>query len=222
MAFVNNNLLKAEADIHDHARESILYLISPLGKAEYNDFGVVDLNGIKLNLVTFRTRVLLFDDAQKIYSDPESSLPYRIEHTISKLGGKEYIVQEYDQEKFTVVIKKFKGVKLVSEQTIKTSGPIQDAILLPYYLSGFSDLEIGWCLDVRIPAEFKVELVSIDEITVPAGKFQACHFKSIPNNFEIWVNKNTPRVPVKIQGKGVFNYALSMKKHSLHNNNLSP
>jgi hypothetical protein len=160
----------------------------------------------------------LFDDAQKIYRDPESSLPYRIEHTISNLWGKEYIIQEYDQEKFTVVIRKFKGKKLVSEQIIKANGPIQDAILLPYYLSRLTNLEIGWHINVRIPAEFKVELVSIDKITVPAGTFQAYHFKSIPSNFEIWVNKNTPRVPVKIQGKGIIDYALSMKKYSLHSN----
>jgi hypothetical protein len=218
MIVADNNLLKGEADIYDYTGESILYLISPVGRSEYNDLGEIDLNGIKVNLVTFSTKVLFVKDTEKIYSDPESLLPYRIERTISKFLGKEYITEEYDQKKFTVVIRKFKGKKLVSEQIIKANGPIQNAILLPFYLRRRPDLEIGWQFTARVPNEFKLELVSIDEITVPAGKFQAYHIKSIPDKFEIWISKNSPRVPVKIQGKGIFDYALLMKKYSLHNN----
>ena len=214
MILAGNGLLNGQAEILDHTGESILYLISPFGRAEYKDLGMVDLKGIKVNLITFSTKVLLFNDTEKIYSDPESLLPYKIERTISKLWRKEYITEEYDQKKFTVVIKKFKGKKLVDEQMIKANGPIHNAILLPFYLRGRPGLEIGWRFTARVPDEFKLELVSIDEISVPAGKFQAYHFKSIPDKFEIWINKNTPRVPLKIQGKGIFDYVLLMKKYS--------
>jgi hypothetical protein len=217
MIFADNDLLNGQTEIYDYTGESILYLISPIGRSEYNDLGVIDLKGEKVNLVTFRTKVFLFEDAQKIYSYPESLLPYKIERVISKLWGKEYITEEYDQKKFTVVIRKFKGKKLVKEQIFKANGPIQNAILLPFYLRRRPDLEIGWQFTARFPDEFKLELVSIDEITVPAGKFQAYHFKSFPDKFEIWINKNTPRVPLKIQGKGIFDYALLMKKYSSRN-----
>ena len=216
--FVDNNLLKGEASIYNYTGESILYLISPLGKSEYNHLGVVDLKGTKVDLVTFRTKILLAEYTEKIYSDPESLLPYKIERTISKLWGKEYITEEYDQKKFTVVIRKFKGKKLVNEQIIKANGPIQNEILLLLYLRKSPDLEIGWHFTARVADELKLELVSIDEITVPAGKFQAYHFKSFPDKFEIWINKNTPRVPLKIQVKGILNYALLMKKYSTRNN----
>ncbi|OGX18144.1 MAG: hypothetical protein A3K83_00745 [Omnitrophica WOR_2 bacterium RBG_13_44_8b] len=216
MILVNNNLLKGEADIYDCTGENILYLISPFGKVEYNDFGIVDLKGIKVNLITFRAKVFFFEDTEKIYSDPKNLLPYKVERNISGLGGKEYITEEYDQKNFTVVITKFKTSKQVSEQIIKTNGPIQNVILLPLYLRRRPDLEIGWHFTARIvPDEFKLELVSIDEIKVPAGKFQAYHFKSIPDKFEVWLNKDTPRVPLKIKGKG---FSLLMKKHSFHNN----
>lgn len=208
-----NNLLKAEADVHDHAGEDILYLISPIGRSEYHDFGVVDLKGDKVNLVIFRTKALLFEDTEKIYSDPESLLPRRIERTISKFWSKEYITEEYDQHKFTVIMKKFKGKKLVKEQIAQADGPIHNAITLPFYLRGRPDLKIGWQFIARVPDEFKLELVSIDKISVPAGKFQAYHFKSTPNKFEIWINLNDPRVPLKIQGKGVFDYVLLMKQY---------
>lgn len=214
MISVGHNLLKADDEIYDYTGERILYLIKPVGIAEYDDLGVVDLKGTKVNLVTFGSKILLVEDKQKIYSDSESSLPYKIERTISKLWGKEYITREYDQKKFTVVIKKFKGAKLVNEQIIKADGPIQDIILLSFALRRRPDLEIGRQFTARVPAEFKFKLVSIDQISVPAGKFQAYHFKSIPDKFEIWLNKNTPRVPLKIQGKGVLNYALLMKKYS--------
>jgi hypothetical protein len=225
MIFANSNFLKAEADIYDYTGERIQYLISPLGRSEYNNLGMVDLNGIKVNLATLRTKVLFINNTEKIYSDPESLLPYKIERTISKLWGKEYITEEYDQKKFTVVIRKFKGKKLVKEQIIKANGPIQNVILLLFYLRRHPDLKIGWNFTARVPAEFKLELVSIklelvsiDEIKVPAGKFQAYYFKSIPAKFEIWINKDTPRVPLKIKIKGNIDYGILMKKYSLHNN----
>jgi hypothetical protein len=215
MIFTGCNLLNGKAGVNNNAGESIIYLVSPFGKAEYNDLGVVDLEGVKVNLTTFKTKVFLFEDTEKIYSDPESSLLYKVERDISGLSGKEYITEEYDQKKFTVVIKKVKDGKQVSEQTIKANGPLHNAILLPFYLSRRLDLEIGWHFTARVPAEFKLELVSIDEITVPAGKFQAYHFRSTPDKFEIWINKDTPRVPLKIKGKS---YSLLMKKHSFNSN----
>jgi hypothetical protein len=225
MIFVDNNPPKKEAEIEDYAAERILYLISPLGRAEYNNLGTVDLNGTKVNLVTLRTKVLLVDDLEKIYSDPVSFLPLKIERTISKFWGKDYKTEEYDQKKFTVVMKEFKGKKLVKEQIIKANAPIQNVILLLFYLRNYVDLKIGWNLTVRVPDEFKPELVSIklklvsiDKISVPAGKFQAYHFKSIPNKFEFWINKDNPRVPLKIKIKSIIDFGVLLKKYSLTNN----
>ena len=109
------------------------------------------------------------------------------------------------------------------EKVIKADGPIQNMNTLLFYLRKQPDLKIGWHLTAKVPNEFELtefdlKLLSIDEITVPAGKFQAYHFKSIPDDFEIWINEGTPRVPLKIQGKGSVKYTLSMKKYSLHNN----
>ena len=224
MIFAGCNLSNGKARVHNYAGENINYLISPFGKAEYNDFGVVDLKGVKVNLITFRTKVFLFEDTEKIYSDPKSLLPCKVERNISGLSGKEYITEEYDQKKFTVLIKKFKGKKLVKEQMIKANGPIYNAVLLPFYLGRNTDLEIGWHFTALVPAEVKLELVStkleivsIDEIVVPAGKFQAYHFKSTPAKVEIWINKNIPQVPLKIKIKSGIDYVVLMKGYSLHN-----
>jgi len=206
-------LSRAGGEIYNYDGEKVIYSISPFGKAEYRDFGTIDFEGAKRNLITFKTEVLFFKDTEKIYCDPESLLPYKIERTISNLLGGEYITEEYDQKNFTVTMKKFNGKKLVSEQTIQANGPIQNAILLPFYLRRIPGLKIGWNFTARLPDEFKLELVSIDKITVPAGGFEAYHFKSIPDKFEIWINKDAPRVPLKIMGKGAFKYALLMKEY---------
>ncbi|MDD5194708.1 MAG: hypothetical protein PHQ96_03405 [Candidatus Omnitrophica bacterium] len=215
--FVDSNLLWGETGIYEYAGERILYLISPLGKSEYRDLGMVDLKGIKVNLVIFRTKILFFDDTEKIYSDLDTLLPLKIERTVSKFLIKEHITEEYDQKKFTITQRKFKGNKIIYEHITKVNGPIHNGITLPFYMRMAEGLEIGWHCTVRIPDEYRIELVSIDEIKIPAGKFQAYHFKSTPDKFELWINKNTPRIPLKIQGKRLFNYALVMKKYGIRN-----
>jgi len=211
--FTGNNLLRAETAAQDFSGESILYLISPFGRSEYNNLGVVDLKGIKVNLVRFKTNVLFFEDTERIYSDLESLLPLRVERIVKKLWSKEYITEEYDQKKFTIVTKKFKGDKIIYERITKANGPIHNGITLPFNMRRSEGLKIGWYFTARVPDEFELKLVSIDQIKIPAGTFQAYHFKSFPDKFEIWINKNYPRVPLKIQGRGIFDYALLMKQY---------
>ncbi len=221
--FAGNDPAKKGAATYAYAAERILYSISPLGKSEYNDLGLVDLNGRKVNLATLRTKVLLVDQIEKIYSDPETFLPLKIERTISKFWGKNYKTEEYDQKKFTVVMKEFKGKKLVKEQIIKADGQIQNVILFLFYLRNYADLKVGWNFTARVPDEFKPEpvsiilqLVSIDKISLPAGKFQAYHFKTLPDKFEFWINYDNPRVPLKIKIKGIIDFNVLMKKYFLN------
>ncbi len=212
------NFSHGQAETYNYAGERALYSIKPTGQAEYHDLGIVDLNGAKVDLITFKTKALFFEDTEKIYSDPVSSLPIRVERNISTPLGKEYIIEEYDQKNFTIIFKKFKKNKLISEWTVKADGPVYNAITLPFFISRTQGFKPGWHFTARVPGEFKLKLVSTDKIIVPAGKFQVYHFKSTPDKFEIWINKDNPQIPLKIQGKGVFGYSLSMKEYSFHDN----
>ena len=49
--------------------EKIIYNISPVGKAEYNDLGVVEYKGKECWLVNFETIVPGFKDLEKIYEE---------------------------------------------------------------------------------------------------------------------------------------------------------
>ena len=169
MTSIDDNSSKKEADIHSYAGESIQYLVKPTGKSEYKNFGTVDLKGIKANLVTLKSKILFVKVMENIYYDPESLLPYKTERTNSGLWIKEYRTEEYDQNKFTVVIKKFRGKKLAKEQIIKASGPIQNMNTLLFYLRKQPDFKIGWHFTTKVVDELKLleldlKLISIDEI----------------------------------------------------------
>ncbi|MFA5363000.1 MAG: hypothetical protein WC335_07155 [Candidatus Omnitrophota bacterium] len=223
MIILDAALLWGGVNLYDYTGESIQYLIKPVGKSEYKNFGTIDLKGVKLNLVTLKSKILFVEVMEKIFYDPESSLPYKTERTNLGLWCKEYRTEEYDQKKFTVLIKKFKGKKLVKERMIKADGPIQNMNTLIFYLRKQPDLKIGWHFTANIPVELKLlkfdlKLISIDEIIVPGGKFQAYHFKSAPDTFEIWIDKSGPRIPLKIKIKGIISCSLLMKGYGPHNN----
>jgi hypothetical protein len=222
LILLNNNSSKSEIDIKGHAGECIQYIIKPAGKAEYKNLGSVDFNGTKANLITLKSKILFIEVMEKIFYDPESLLPYKTERTTSGLWIKEYRTEEYDHNKFTVVIRKFKGEKLLMEKIIKAESPIQNVNLLLFYLRKQPDLKIGWHFTANVLEELKLlkvdlKLLSIGEVIVPAGKFQAYHFKSTPDKFEIWMNKNSPQVALKIRLKNVIDCFILMQGYSLNN-----
>jgi hypothetical protein len=202
-------------DAFDYAGEKIIYAISPIGRAEYYDEGIVELNSKKVRLITFRTRLIGFDDLEKIYSEPKTLLPLRVERFVSILFGKEYLVEEYAPEKNSLVITKFIQNKKVKEYVFKSDRPIRNAITLPFYLRSIPDFEIGWTFVACFPNQFTVTLTSIDDLKVPAGRFKAYHFISSPEKFEIWISKDQYRLPIKIKGLGGYSYTMVMVKHFL-------
>lgn len=208
-------ILPAFVIIHayEYAGEKIVYAISPVGLAEYNDEGLTELNGRKVRLISFRTHLTGFANLEKIYSDPVTLFPLRVERFVTILLRKEHIIEEYTPEKNALVITKFIHNKKVKEYNFKADGPIHNAVILPFYLRTVSNLDIGWSFIARFPTQFKITLTSIDDIRVPGGKFKAYHFTSTPKKFEIWISKDEYRIPIKIKGSGGYKYTMLMKKH---------
>ncbi|MDD5097892.1 MAG: hypothetical protein PHU59_05350 [Candidatus Omnitrophica bacterium] len=199
------------AQAFDYTGEKIEFEISPLGSAEYNDMGMVDLKGKAVKLVTFKTDTLGFSDLEKIYCDPDMLLALRVERDISFLFSKEYLIEEYIPETFSLRIKKYVDNKEVKEYNFKAEGPINNAILLPFYLRTVGVLELGWSFTVYMPGTYKISLASIDEIVVPAGRFKAYHFTSQPPKFQIWISQDADRLPLKIIDTSGYGYTMVMK-----------
>jgi hypothetical protein len=204
------------------AGERILYRINPFGKSEFVDEGIVSVDGRDLRVCRFRTRIIGFDDNEKIYSDPLSGLPVRVERNIRWPFSSEYIVEEYDQQNFTMVMRKYKGTKMVEEHKLTQSGPIYSAILFPFSLRNVpGEPELGWRIKTAFPNEYEIKLISIDHVKVNAGEFEAFHFISEPHTFDIWISKDQYRIPVQIQGRGTFG-RYTMKLHAYYPEGIEP
>jgi len=196
----------------DYTGERIVYAISPFGFAEYEDKGLVDLAGKKARLVTLRTRAMGLNDLERIYIDPENFFPLRVERDVALPLGKEYLEEEYSPEAATLDIRKYVGQELVKEYHFKAEGPIQNAVFMPFALRAIPKLELGQTFYVYFPKKFKITLVSIDEIKIPAGTFRAWHFVSKPRKFEVWISQDKDRIPLEIKSVGGgSSYVMAMK-----------
>jgi hypothetical protein len=184
-----------------------------LGRASFHHVSRIELGGREVNLMTFQSRLVRFNDLEKIYSDIRTFLPLRIERDVFIWPTQEKITENYDQENFKLNITKFKG-KRKEETLILKKGSIHNAILLPFHVRMMPELGIGWALEARLPTqEFVIKLVSIEDVTVPAGTFKSYRFESTPKRFEIWVSADERRIPVKIKGSGFLGYTLVMKEY---------
>ena len=193
------------------ALETISYDIKPIGSCEYQDFGPIEFQGKKANLIIFKTVVMGFKDKEVIFSEPGKRLPIVVQRDISIFFHNENITEEYFPQENRFQLTKFEDGKKVEEYSIKGKGPIQNAILMPFSLRGIPELKIGSAFKVILPTEYTVKLSSIEEVTVPAGKFKTYHFTSTPEKFEIWISADDSRIPVKIKGLGAFPYTMEMK-----------
>lgn len=199
--------------------ERIVYAIKlgkvSLGAATYTHLPRVELNGVKVSMMTFKTTLVRFNDLEKIYSDSKSFLPLQVERSISTWPSAEKISEEYDQENFILTIIKNKG-KAKQSLVIKKDGPIHNAILLPFYVRRMDKLEVGWSMKANLPnQQFEIKLVAIEEVKVPAGSFRAYRFESVPPRFEIWITSDERKIPIMIKGAGALGYTLLMKEYSI-------
>ena len=200
--------------------EHIVYTIKlgkvSLGTAIYDHLPRVDLKGKKVSCMTFETKLVRFNDLEKIYSDSKNFLPLRVERSISTWPFSEKISEEYNQETFSLSIVKNKG-KSKDERVIKKNSPIHNAILLPFYVRRQEALAVGWSMPANLPSmSFEIKLISIEEIKVPAGAFKAYHFISKPERFEIWITADERKIPILIRGTSGLGYTFLMKEYSIH------
>ena len=198
----------------DRSGEKIVYDVKlgmvKLGTAVYEQQKGTELGGSKVELFTFETRLMRLVDKERIFSDPETALPVRVERDVLIWPKHEIIIEEYDQKNHSVTVTK--GGRT---QTITIGGPHQNAILLPFSIRRSARLEQGWSAKVNPPTQqLEITLVGSERVQVPAGEFETHHFTSVPAKFEVWVTADKDRVPVKIKGTGAIGYVMFMSSYS--------
>ncbi len=203
----------------DYSGERILYTVKygalRIGTAEFINNPDSARDGERLLHFTFTTRVTNFTDVEQIYSSPATLLPVRVERAITHGFSREQISESYDQQNRSVTIQKTKGTKTLKPLVIRKERPLNNAILLPYFLRRLRDLRIGSEITVNLPTrELLLRIDTVEEITVPAGTFPVYHFKSTPRQIEIWLTSDERRIPVRIIGSGIFGYELLMSAYT--------
>ena len=170
----------------------------------------IALSGKDADLFTFETKVTHFSDKETIYSDPESFLPVRVERDIYSWPTQEKITEEYDQKEHTVTI-----TKNGSRQVIRKSAPLNNAILLPFFVRKTAKLQSGWSMKAVLPTqEFEIRMVRTEKVAVPSGRYDTYYFESTPPKFQIWITADERRIPVKIRGTGGVGYTMLMNAYT--------
>jgi len=201
----------------DRVGEKIIYDVMlgnlKLGRAVFHYQSKSQLNRIPVNFITFETKLPRFKDNEKIYCDPETFLPLRVEREISSWPKYEKITEVYDQEKFSLHIVKTENGRDQKTDFQKDS-VIHNAILLPYSVRQVADPTVGWNFQANLPTQrFLIQLAGIEKLKIVAGTFQAYRFKSTPERFEIWISADEKKIPLKIKGMAGIGYTLVMREY---------
>lgn len=184
-----------------------------LGTAVFRHLPDEDLNGKPVQVTQFDTRMVRFKDTEKIYSDPQTRLPVKVTREIQNLLKRENITEDYDQKAFKVAIGKRAGSRS-SRFEIKKDRPIHNAILLPHYARDLPDLKEGMTFEANLPTRgYVMRVTGVEDVQAPAGMFKAYHLVSRPRQIEIWISADRHRIPLKIQGMGLFNYTMVLRRY---------
>ena len=185
-----------------------------VGRAVFHYQAKTELDLKQVNFFTFETKLMRFKDIEKIYGDPETFLPLRVEREISSWPKYEKIIEVYDQEKFSLNIVKTESGKDY-KQNFKKDSAIHNAIILPYMIRRIPDLAPGWNFEANLPTQkFKIELTGIEDLKILTGVLKAYHFKSTPERFEIWISADEHKIPLKIRGMSGIGYTLVMREYA--------
>jgi len=183
-----------------------------VGTAEYHHLRKTYLDETLVDLITFHTKAMTFKDRETIYCDSNTFLPLVVERKISKPIKPEKIKEVYDQENFKLKITKQRFGTSTSE--ISSTEPIHNSILLPFFVRNASDLKDGWTFTANLPqGKYVIKLMGVEEVEIPAGKFEAYYFESEPSKINIWIGTDDNRIPLRIDGTGGIGYKMMMRDY---------
>ena len=201
----------------DGVGEKIIYDVMlgklRMGSAVFEYVARTELDRRPVDLFTFSTRAARFTDFERIFSDPGTFLPLRVERDINAWSRKEKIVEQYDQKAFSLTVEKRVGQR-VQNQNFKKESAIHNAILLPSVVRRMQPLEPGWSFRANLPTqEFTITFIGQEEVALPGGTFTAWRFSSVPERFEIWISADKQRIPLKIKGTTGLGYTLVLRRY---------
>ena len=207
--------------------ETIQYDIKKLkmrvGQASLTFHGLMSLEGQSALLITFTSEGLKFFDEEKIYVDPRTFLPLRVERDLNIFGKKEKIVEHYNGREGTVRIVKTARGK-TTEEVIKRSVPLDNiyCFIFRYRITG--KFTPGEAFQIHLPTkDVQFHVQNPRELQVGENKIPAHYLQSDPAQYRVWFNKGGHKVPLRIDGAiGFGNTAMILRSYTASNALTSP
>lgn len=172
------------------------------------------LEGEDVLLITFKATGFNFLDEEKIYLDPVSFLPKRIERNLNIFGKKEKIIETYDPDGGKILIVKIKGDKRI-ERVIKKKGLIDNIYCFIYRYRRQGKFSKDESFEVNLPT--RDVIISLEKRTKlkAAGKvFDAYFLQSKPRKYKIWFDSGPNKIPLRIDGAvGIAKTSMIMREY---------
>lgn len=194
-----------------------------VGEATLSFHGLVSLEGQSALLITFTSKGLKFFDEEKIYVDPRTFLPKRVERDLSIFGKKEKIVEHYNAKEGTVrVVKTARGK--TTEQVIKHSVPLDNIYCFIFRYRIMGKFAIGENLLVHLPTkDVQFQVQKPRKLQLEDREVDVCYMQSDPAQYRVWFDTGAHKVPLRIDGAISFgNTTMILHSYTVSNSLTSP
>ncbi|MBI5024963.1 MAG: DUF3108 domain-containing protein [Candidatus Omnitrophica bacterium] len=193
------------------------------GEATLTFHGLVSLEGQGALLITFTSKGLKFFDDEKIYIDPRTFLPKRVERDLDIFGKKEKIVEHYNAKEETVrVVKTARGE--TTEQVIKRSVPLDNIYCFIFRYRTMRKFTAGETLLIHLPTkDVQFQAQELRRLQVGEKEVDAYYMQSESAQYRVWFDTGAHKVPLRIDGAiGFGNTAMILRSYTASNSLTSP
>ncbi len=203
----------------DFPRETVVYDIKSLlglkvGEARLSFEGATTLEDRHVILVTFVSRAVNVYDEEKIYADPETLYPVRVERDLDIWGKKEKITEYYDQDKGTVRIVKRAGER-AEEQVLEGRAPVDNIYCFIYRYRKEGAFTVGESFRMNLPTkEVTVELKKETLLAAAGKEWESYYMETVPSEYRLWFARGEKKIPLRIDGSsGLKKVSMVMQEY---------
>lgn len=200
------------------AGEKIVYAVKmgplKMGTSTLEFLGKTKLSNRELDTIVFRTTGLNFFDEEKIYAEPDTFYPVRVERTLNLWGRKMDIVEDYDSKDNSWRLTKREGRK-ITQEVFKSPERIQNFIAVVYFYRQMSDIGISKPLSFNFfTTKVKMQVTKTVDFSIGNKVYQAYLLESLPRKYRVWLDTSERKIPLRIDGSmiGFGNMALLMRE----------
>ncbi len=200
------------------AGETIVYDIKKfalkVGQAVLIFKGEVPWEGREALLVTLTSRGLNFFDEEKIYLDPRTFLPLRVERDLDIFGKKERIVEHYSPDNGAVrIVKTARGE--TTDQVIQKGHRLENVYGFIYRYRLRGEFSAGARTAIHLPtADVAFTVLGLEKVALAGRQTDAYYMESLPKKYRVWFDTSPARVPLRIDGAvGFGNTAMILNEY---------